>query len=227
MGNRIFKYHFIFSDNKVFDYQVNLDENLHSLPKKLSQDPKVLSVCDLNYCKCENCPLTSNESPLCPSAKAMTDLIPKFENMNSYERCTVRVSTPNREYSKECDIQHGLQSLFGLVLATSGCPHMDFLRTMAKFHLPFSNTEETIIRSLSYYLLKAFSKDSKMHNFSLDTLRENYEKLSIVNIALCKRISKLETLDASKNALIVLDTFSQMFKAEFALNFEDIEEYLN
>jgi len=164
---------------------------------------------------------------MCPSAMAITDLIPHFEKMNSFERCTVKVTTSDREYIKECDIQHGLQSLFGLVLATSGCPHMEFLRSMAKFHLPFSNSEETIVRALSFYLLKEFSKDATLKTFSINELKENYDKLSVVNVSLCERISSLEKLDASKNAIIVLDTFSQMFNVEFELDFEDIADFIS
>ncbi|EQC44174.1 hypothetical protein [Bacteriovorax sp. Seq25_V] len=226
MNTRQFRYKFTFESGTQFEYQVNLDEQLHS-HTNIEEISNFIEVCDLKYCQCPNCPLTKEESALCPSAVAISRLIPEFEKMNSYERCSVHVLTENREYTKECDIQHGLQSLFGLVLATSGCPRMEFLRSMAKFHLPFSNSEETIVRALSFYLLSKFAKDPTLRDFTIEDLKNNYEELSIVNAALCERISSLEKLDASKNALIVLDTFSQMFKVEFELDFEDISDYIS
>ena len=52
-------------------------------------------------------------------------------------------------------------SLIGIYMVTSGCPIMDKLRPMARFHLPFASTEETIYRAISTYLLGQYFLEQK------------------------------------------------------------------
>ena len=66
-----------------------------------------------------------------------------FKDTTSFKKTAVYVETKDRAYVKKCSVQEGLFPIFGLIMATSGCPHMEFLKPLARFHLPFSNVEET------------------------------------------------------------------------------------
>ena len=52
-----------------------------------------------------------------------------------------------------------IRSLIGLIMALSGCPHMEFFKPLARFHLPWASLEETTLRSASIYLLMQFFKN--------------------------------------------------------------------
>ena len=77
----------------------------------------------------------------------IADIVEAFQGTVSYDRCLVRCTTPERTYLKKTSITEALFSIFGIVMATSGCPVMDFFRPMARFHLPFATTDETAFRS--------------------------------------------------------------------------------
>lgn len=57
-------------------------------------------------------------------------------------------------------MQIGLYSLLGLVMATSGCPHLDFLRPLALHPLPFSSIHETVFRVSSSYLTEQYFREN-------------------------------------------------------------------
>jgi hypothetical protein len=57
-----------------------------------------------------------------------------FRGIISYDELTVRVHTPQRDYAKRCSAQEALNALFGLVMATSGCPRLAPLRGLARYH---------------------------------------------------------------------------------------------
>jgi len=63
------------------------------------------------------------------------------------------VTGPNRAYMHETPLHVALSSLIGLYMATGGCPVMERLKPMARFHLPFADEEETMFRAMSAYLL--------------------------------------------------------------------------
>jgi hypothetical protein len=72
--------------------------------------------------------------PYCPVARNLARVADHFKDEKSFRKATVFVKSPERFYGKQTDLQTGLQSLFGLIMSTSACPHMEFLRRLAKFH---------------------------------------------------------------------------------------------
>ena len=50
----------------------------------------------------------------------------------------ITVYTAERNVWKDGLVQKGLSSIFGVVMAKSNCPVMNFLKPMARFHLLFS-----------------------------------------------------------------------------------------
>jgi hypothetical protein len=98
-------------------------------------------------------------------------------------------------------------------MATSGCPHMDFLKPMARYHLPFSTAEETIVRTSSLYLLTQYFKEDSGDeaDYRLAYLGELYEQVSKVNEGIIQRIrSRSASGDTNANSIITLNSFAQI-----------------
>ncbi len=212
------KYLFKFDEDNGFSFKVD--------PLRKKEKNKTPDWVDLDYCKCENCPLKKEEYPDCPIAEDFYLLIEKIKDKISFTCAKVTVQTKHRVYYKKTDLQSGVFSLMGLIMATSACPHFKFLRPLAKYHLPFSSIEETLFRSSSLYLLEQHMNElkGKEYSYSLDGLRERYNKLEIVNKGLAKRIRKVSTGDAGRNAIVALNVFAQMFESQFENDFSILAE---
>ena len=118
-----------------------------------------------------------------------------------------------------------LFSMFGVIMATSGCPVMDFFKPMAKFHLPFASVEEHLVRSTSFYLLWQYFKNKKgdTPDLDLEKLNERYEAVKKVNLGISKRISHVAEKDADKNAIVLLCSIAELLSYEFTGNLSTIE----
>jgi len=98
-------------------------------------------------------------------------------------------------------------------MATSGCPHMDFLKPMARYHLPFSTAEETIVRTSSLYLLTQYFKEGSggEPDYKLAGLENLYEQVSKVNLGIIERIrSRSASGDTNANSIVILNSFAQI-----------------
>jgi len=167
----------------------------------------------LENCQCTVCPLSRERYPNCPIAVNIDGLVEYFKDFYSTDKMRITVTTEERTYFKEAPAQKGLASILGVIMATSGCPIMDFLRPMAKYHLPFSTSEETIIRSTSMYLLAQYfvSKKGGKPDMSLDKLNRAYGDVQLINEGMCARIATVaKKKDATGNAVIILHALSQL-----------------
>ena len=115
--------------------------------------------------------------------------------------------------------------VFGLVMATSACPYMDFLKPMARFHLPFSTAEETIVRSVSMYLLHQYfvAKRGGSPDLGLELLETHYEDIQKVNDGILERIKGVVQNDADLNALIILQGFADLLTMAISKDLSKIE----
>ena len=147
-------YDFAFPDGGSKAYTVELDQITLSYRPPESEPPPTWARLENN--QCGHCPLKPAEHPYCPVATNLATLVEAFKDKASVAEATVTVTTEERTYVKRLPLQRGIFGIFGLVMATSSCPYMDFLKPMARFHLPFSSVEETIVRSVSMYLLKQY-----------------------------------------------------------------------
>ncbi|MCC7442737.1 MAG: hypothetical protein IT285_13965 [Bdellovibrionales bacterium] len=166
----------------------------------------------LGHHQCEGCPLKEKEHPHCPVAVNISELAERFAAAASYGRVRVTVSTPERDYRKETSLQEALFSVFGIIMATSRCPMMDFLRPMTRFHLPFATTEETLARSTAFYLLRQYfvKQAGGKPDWDLSGLKAKYEGVERVNLGILDRIREiLRQGDADPNALVILNVFAQ------------------
>lgn len=166
----------------------------------------------LDFHQCPICPLGVQEMRFCPTAVDMEDVVGRFSSLISYEEVDVQVIAPEREYRKTCDIQTGLQALVGLIMATSACPVLSRLKTLANFHLPFATLEDTIFRTVGAYLIQQYyiHMEGGKGDFELKKLKNYYNDLSDLNTAFLRRIEIASESDANLNALVQLEALSFM-----------------
>jgi hypothetical protein len=204
-------YEFELEGGDVFNYEIELDDKTISLTAPVAKEKPDWTR--LPHEQCPECPLDEKEHPHCPIALNIGALVEHFKSHASIDKATVRVVTPERTYSRETSVQDGLFSILGIVMATSGCPRMNFLKPMARFHLPFSSNEETMVRSTSLYLLGQYFKIKKGEkpDLELKALAEKYEKVGAVNQGILKRLEAVvKSGDADANAIVILDGFAMM-----------------
>lgn len=203
-----YRYNFKFNNGKEQDFKVELDNKTLSLIQDVPKSyPKWT---ELNVNKCPNCSLDETKNKFCPAAVSIIPLVNVFAGLLSYEEVDVTVETEDRKYTKHTTLQKGLSSLLGIYMVTCGCPILDKLKPMVRYHLPFATVEETKYRVLSMYLLSQYFifRRKGTPDWELKNLVKIYNEIKIVNKSFCKRLSYIETEDASTNALIILNCFA-------------------
>ena len=145
-------YKFNFEDKRESTFAVDLDRKTSVVENTSCPDAEWTN---LEFNKCSNCPLKSEEHKKCPPALDVQMAMSEFHSVLSTERIKTYVEAENRTYFKECDAQTALKALVGLIMATSACPILKEMKGMAYYHLPFASIEETVYRSVSSYLLRS------------------------------------------------------------------------
>lgn len=219
-----FNYIFKFSDGNLKDYNIQLDPESLSLIRE-DEDHTLADWTRLEFEQCACCPLTPDADPHCPIALNIMELVDNFKEIFSYHDCTVMCRTDERTYSKETCVMEGLSAIFGVIMATSDCPIMEFLKPMARYHLPFSTIEETTVRTASMYLLAQYFryKDQPDMKINFKTLENHYARVQQVNEGLLKRIKSVSSEDADKNAIITLHSLSQFLSMEIDYSLSGLE----
>lgn len=165
----------------------------------------------LDYCQCPHCPLAPQLMQYCPACAALAGIVNRFDSLISYDTIYLSVETEERTISQKTTAQRAISSLIGLVMAGSGCPHTEFFKPMARFHLPLSTEEETLYRACSMYLLAQYfiRKQGKKPDLELDGLKNIYDNIQLLNLSIIQRLREASKTDSSINALIVLDTYAK------------------
>jgi hypothetical protein len=216
-------YHFAFPDGGSKAYTVELDRATLSCRPSMTDQPPPWAR--LENHQCGHCPLEPAEHPYCPVATNLANLVEFFKDKASVAEATVTVTTEERTYVKQLPLQRGIFGIFGLVMATSSCPYMDFLKPMARFHLPFSTAEETIVRSVSMYLLHQYfvAKRGEQPDLGLEHLETHYGNIQQVNDGILERIKGVVENDADLNALIILQGFADLLTMAISKDLSKIE----
>jgi hypothetical protein len=185
--------------------------NLIALPPEDSNEHE-WTLLDFN--KCSFCPLSSHEVRNCPIAFNLSGLAQKFSEMVSYDQALITVNVEERTYLKRDTIQQGARSLLGIYMASSGCPYMEILKPMVRFHLPFASLEESIYRHVTSYLLNQYFDylNGKRPDIDLEELRREQDHVDQVNRGIIKRLQGISRNDANRNALVILNTLGTMVK---------------
>lgn len=112
----------------------------------------------------------------------------------------------------------------GLIMATSGCPVMNILKPMARFHLPFATIDESLFRSVSVYLLRQYFiyLDQGESDFHLENVKSYYDKIEKVNSGILRRIKSATKLDADRNAIVILNCLAQILHLELDDNLQSL-----
>jgi hypothetical protein len=162
--------------------------------------------------QCPHCPLSAERSPYCPIARNLAGVIREFAPRISFEEADISIATEAREFRHRAPLQSGISSLIGLVMVTSGCPHMDMLRPMVYTHLPFASTQETAYRAISMYLLAQYLRRQRglRPDWELAGLVKTYEAVGAVNKNFIQRLRTIPMQDAALNAIVKLDCFAAM-----------------
>ncbi|MFA7097536.1 MAG: hypothetical protein WC383_13780 [Gammaproteobacteria bacterium] len=163
----------------------------------------------LEFHRCDGCPLLPEEHSHCPLAARISPVVEHFSDVVSIDRVGVTVVMNERIITRSATAQEGISSLLGIIIATSGCPLTAFFKPMARFHLPFANTDETFYRAASMYMLAQYYRWQAGLSADLDMqgLRDYYAQVAKVNRAMAARIRDTQREDGAINAIVLLDMF--------------------
>jgi hypothetical protein len=209
MGTQVIRYCFRMADNSRLDFKWELkppDLGLKgNIPEQLPAWTK------LDFHQCSNCPLTVVTHLYCPLAANIVNVVQQFDGLISYEKVRIEIVTKERRISQRTTVQKGISSMLGLVIATCGCPHTEFFKPMARFHLPLASKEETVFRATSMYLLAQYylKKECRIADFEFEGLTRIYHNIQIVNLAIAERLRAAAITDSSINAIVILDSYAQ------------------
>lgn len=220
------KYSFELSDQETYDFEI--DPYREYTAEKDAEDHPFWTK--LDYAQCPNCPLKTSDCAHCPVAVDLKEVVEKFSAILSVHEVKVSVVSENRTYYKECDAQTALDSLLGLMMATSGCPILGGFRSMAKTHLPFSSHFESTWRSVGSYLIKQYFKHKagETPDLKLKEMIDFYEEINTVNHHFADRVRDASQKDASVNAIIQLSALSITVQANVEEQLDEFrDEFFN
>jgi hypothetical protein len=130
------RYRFDLPDGSQKTLDFSFDAATFKLQNPPPADPPFWT--ELKFNRCSNCPLKEQEHPHCPAALQMASALEPLKALVSFDTVGVTVLQPERKVYAETTVQQAMSSVFGLIMATAGCPWTDRLRPMARFHLPFA-----------------------------------------------------------------------------------------
>ena len=216
-----YKFQFENGEEKQFDVLLN-KQTLQVIQSSPATHPEWTK---LKYQQCQNCPL-KDDVAYCPVAVNIAHLIDEFKFSTSHDKTWVVVETPERTYAHETTVQNGLSAILGIYMVTSGCPILDYLRPMVRFHLPFATADETVFRAVSMYLVAQYFRERKglKPNWNLEGLVNIYKEINTVNKGMWNRLSKASSFDANVNALIVLSTFGDALRFSLKKDLENLSK---
>lgn len=202
------QYSFLFEDGSRKEFDVSLECGGLNCA---ADGPTLPDWVSLRQNQCPSCPLSSETTPCCPAALQLAHVVTSFADCTSFEEVSVTVRTEQRTYTKRITLQLGVSALIGLVMATSGCPVLEYLKPMARFHLPFASAEETEYRMVSMYLVAQLKRQAKGldPDWSMEGLKGIYAKVTEINASFAKRLREAASNDANMNALVNLDCFAK------------------
>lgn len=165
----------------------------------------------LTYQQCPHCPLSVESYPHCPVALNLLPAIARFNQLMSFDKIAVIVTSAERQVVQETSAQEGLSSLMGLLIAGSSCPYTHFFKPMARFHLPFANKDETMWRAAATFLLACYFSERglKPRDLPLGGLISIYNDVARLNDAMIQRLRTATSGDSAVNALVHLDVFAK------------------
>lgn len=204
-----YNYQFDFLDGHKKEFLVDFDD--HSLKSKILYEDHYPDWAQLEFNQCKTCPLTSEEYLYCPLIVNLVPVVYWCEDLASYDKVDITVTSAERKVCAHTNLTRAVSSLIGLLMSSSACPKMKFLRPLARFHLPFASHEETIFRAASSKLLESYfaAKEIDIDKDPLAELKSQYEDLQDLNRFIAERVRSAIKRDAAVNAIVLLDILSK------------------
>jgi len=218
------RYRFDLPDGSQKTLEFGFDPTTFRLQNPPPADPPFWT--ELKFNQCANCPLNEQDHPHCPAALQMAAALEPLKALVSFDTVGVTVLQFERKVYAETTVQQAMSSVFGLIMATSGCPWTDRLRPMARFHVPFAGETETLYRSVSMYLLsKEFvPRDQRAADGGgFAGLEDLYRNLHVVNRDMSRRLGAAATTDPARNALALLDSFTLLLPAALERSLDELQ----
>lgn len=218
-NEKTFHYRFETENSEPHYFDVTVQRDKPAIPS--SENAPEWTKLEFN--QCEGCEW--KESEHCPVALRLVEPATMLNEFFSYDRVKVTVQSEDRSYQQETDTQRGLMALFGLIMATSGCPSMEPVRPLAWYHLPFANYEETLFRVVSLHLLRDhFAQNQSTHQEIHDEISKVYTAIGQVNYGIISRLRASGCLqkDASLNAITNLDSYARMISYSLESDLEEL-----
>jgi hypothetical protein len=183
----------------------------------------------LDFEQCSNCPLNITLTRYCPIAANLSGIAQAFKDVTGPDKATTTVLVKERGYFKSGSIQEGLSPLLGIIMTTSGCPIMEPLKPMVRYHLPFAGLDETVFRMISMYLTAQFirSKAGKKPEWTLDGISRIYGEVKKLNKDFGLRMRAAAKSDANIHALVKLNVFAVMVPVEAEKTVKEITPYFS
>jgi hypothetical protein len=218
------EYRFILPDDKKISFRFSFNRETMLIDNHYPEDLPAWTK--LVFHQCSHCPLAPVEHSHCPLAYQLVSIIKHFNEAMSYDTVQLEVLTERRNISKTTSLQDALSAILGLIIPTSGCPHTAFFRPMARFHLPLADTDETIYRATSMYLLAQYfrKKNGKEGELDFEGLKTIYQNMQILNGAIAQRLRAATQTDSSVNALVLLDMFALALPFALEESLEELEQ---
>ena len=199
------EYRVTLDDAYEFSYRIELDRQYD--PVAANAAPKWTR---LEHQQCSNCPLSKDDFSHCPAAVDLQQVIGDFHGLPAFKKALVWVRTPEREYTKQVGLEEGLRSLLGVIMATSACPVLGRLKSMAHNHLPFASNQEFALRAVSLYLTEQYfnSREGRPADWELKGLVAQFQQLQLVNQAFWQRIHDVCEGDSNLKAFLTFFSMS-------------------
>lgn len=212
MSEIFYNYKFDFPDGSQKQFKVDFDKS--SLQSKVVSEDHYPDWAQLEFNQCDICPLTSEDSLYCPLMVNLVPIIYWCKDLASYDEVEVTIVSAEREVRAKTSLTRAVSSLLGLLMSSSACPKMKFLRPLARFHLPLATHEETIFRAVSASFLNDYfesfeKKENSNNENTLKKMKQQYNELQDLNRFIAERIRGAIKRDAAVNAIVLLDILSK------------------
>ena len=218
-----YKYHFSFENGREEIFDIHLDGiTLDPCDPAPDKPPEWVR---LGYKKCSHCTLDPLEVFFCPLALRLLPLAERMGDVVSFDNVDVTVTLDERTITRSATAQEGISALMGIITATSGCPHTVFFKPMARFPLPFANTEETIYRAASMYMLGQYYRwqAGRSVDMELEGLLHCYSQVTAVNKGIAARLRAERREDGAVNAIVLLDMFATSMPFQITETLKELE----
>lgn len=223
MESITYQYRFRFQSGREEIFDVRLDGSTLDPSQPMPENHPEWAR--LENHKCRHCTLDPLEVFFCPLALRLLPLVERMGDVVSFDNVDVTVVLDERTVTRSVTAQEGISSLMGIITATSGCPHTGFFKPMARFHLPFANTEETFYRAASMYMLGQYYRwqAGKGIDMDLEGLLHYYSQVAEVNRGIAKRLRAERREDGAVNAIVLLDMFVKGMPEQFTDTLKELE----